>query len=366
MASPFSVGRPGEFTNRSEELERVLDTLLNRQRLVLYGERRMGKTHLLHRAAERVRADGGHVLYVDVWTRTDVHDLNRHILRQIPSTWLTGVRLERIGRALAGAVEIGFDADGRPTLRASDRRSRSDGRDEFERILRGIDDIAGSVGGPIGVIFDEFQVLDEKVPEGTPLLRGIAQESGNLAWVFAGSAVGMVREMIGPDGPFFGTPELFVGPIERRHLTRWMSSRMKSRGLAVPAEVARAIYDAANGTTLFALELANRVFEAAQKRGAAPSPELVSTVLDEVGRTTKRYEDLWYQLHAERQRLLIAVAHGEDQLFSAEARERYGLGATVSHHRDALRREGILFQEDPHRIGDPFFASWIRANHPGG
>ena len=55
------------FTDREREVSRVLDVMRTAGRLVVYGERRMGKSSLIRRAAERVQEAGGVVLSADAW-----------------------------------------------------------------------------------------------------------------------------------------------------------------------------------------------------------------------------------------------------------------------------------------------------------
>ena len=71
-ADPFHVGTFQDFTDRVEEVRRVLDVMRSGGRLVLFGERRQGKTAILKRAASRIRDDGGYAPYVDVWRSADL------------------------------------------------------------------------------------------------------------------------------------------------------------------------------------------------------------------------------------------------------------------------------------------------------
>lgn len=376
MTRPFRVGTLDEFTDRAREVSRVLDVMRSGGRLVLYGERRLGKTSILRKAAERLEADGGWVLFVDVWQRADLREVNRALLRQVPTTWLTGLRLERVMNALRGVARMGVDGAGRPVLSLSGSGSApgEDHRDVFERILRGVNAVAGGLEEPVAVIFDEFQELESRVKGGAALLRGIAQDSGAVAYLFAGSVTGMVRDLIGPRGPFFGLPTLEVKAMDADHLARWIVNRLRDHGVVVSDAVGRAVVEATGGITSFALELGNAVHQAALDGGApadgdAPpgtppvTPDDVPRILLDVARGQgSRHEIVWRQLHATRRKILVALAHGETHIHAAAVRREWGLGSaqSVTYHRNTLRDEGLLLQADPPRIADPFFAAWIR------
>lgn len=368
MTRPFRVGTLDEFTDRARELNRVLDAMRSRGRLVLYGERRMGKTSILGRAARRLESEGGHVLFVDIWQRADLGEVNRALLRQVPASWLTGLRLERVVNALRGVAAVGLDAAGGPVLTLAGRPAEEDHRDLFERILLGVNKVAGELDAPTAIILDEFQELEARVEGGSALLRGIAQASGSVAYLFAGSVTGMVHDLIGPGGPFFGLPTLEVGPMETDHLSRWITSRLRDHGAAVEPAVGRAVVEVTGGITSFALELANAVHQAAvgaEEPGAGGplTADDVPRILAEVARgQASRHEIVWRQLHATRRKILVALAHGEVQLHAEAVRREWDLGSaqSVTYHRNALRQEGLLLQADPPRIADPFFAAWIR------
>jgi hypothetical protein len=73
--------------DREAEVARVVEAMRGRGRLVLYGERRMGKSSVIARAAERVRGDGGVVLTADAWTLAGLDELNRALMAAVPGNW---------------------------------------------------------------------------------------------------------------------------------------------------------------------------------------------------------------------------------------------------------------------------------------
>lgn len=361
MSGPFRVGTTATFTDRAEELALVLDTMRSRGRLVLFGERRMGKTTLLRRAAEKLEEEGATAIYVDLWQRVDAADINREILRQLPAGWLVGERAQRLLHALRGIVQLGVSQDGRPRLSLSGEGARGNARATLERILTGIDEIAARSDAPVAIVFDEFQEIENKVENGAPLLRGIQQASPNVAYVLSGSVLRMIRELIGPEGPLLGIPSREIGPIPEDHLSRWIVHVLEEHDVEVEEAHGTAIVRAVHGTTSYALELANEVYRRGRD-GALPAPGKVAALLPEMARAQAgRFETFWGGLHEIQKRLLMAVAGGEEHLHAAEAIEHYGLSSAgkVTYHRRQLRDAGVLMQADPPRMVDPFFRAWV-------
>jgi len=361
MSGPFRVGTTATFTDRAEELALALDTMRSRGRLVLFGERRMGKTTLLRRAAERLEAEGGTAIYVDLWQRVDAADINAEILRQLPARWLLGERAQQLLHTLRGLVQLSVGRDGRPKLSLSGEAARGEPRGTLERILLGIDEVAARSDDPVAIILDEFQEIESKVENGAPLLRGVQQASEHVAYLLSGSVLRMIRELIGPDGPLLGIPAREIGPIDEAHLARWIVHVLEEAGVDVDEAHGTAIVRAVHGTTSYALELANEVYRRGRD-GQLPAPDAVADLLPEMARAQAgRFETWWGGLHEIQKRLLMAVAAGEEHLHAAEVIERHGLSSAgkVTYHRRQLRDAGILMQADPPRMVDPFFRAWV-------
>lgn len=60
---------------------------------------------------------------------------------------------------------------------------------------------------------DEFQKIEDVEAGSGGMLRQIVQETPDLAYVFAGSIVGLVMDLVGPKGPFHAMDRLEIGGI---------------------------------------------------------------------------------------------------------------------------------------------------------
>jgi uncharacterized protein len=351
------------FTDREAEVARVLETMRGRGRLVLYGERRMGKSSVIARAAERVRGDGGVVLAADAWTMGDLDELNRTLMEAVPRDWLVGDRLTQLMQALRDLVQVTVDESGRPALGLSGSPS-GDARpaSRLARILRGLDGIAATHNAPVVVVIDEFQRLEDLASGSGAMLRGIVQETPHLAYVFAGSVVGLVLDLLGPGGPFHAMDRLEVRGMGQDHLVPWLEHRLESHGVEIIDGAARTLYELGGPVTEYVMRLAKVVYRRARERPMV-TPATVHAAFDEVvGDFAGSFEIIWDALPATKRQVLRAVADGEQKLTSKEVLDRYRLNSSsaAAHAITGLRRDGLLAPGKPFRVSDPFFAAWVR------
>ena len=365
-SSPFAVQRVVErpfFTDREAETRRVLEAMRGAGRLVLYGERRQGKTSIIRRAAHRVRDQGGVVLEADAWTIDSLDALTRILLASVPSSWLLGERVSRLVRTLRGLIVLTADAKGRPQLALAGPGSSDAHADErFRAVLEGLDEIAGRSEGPVVVVIDEFQHLDALHARAVPMLRSVVQDTPHLAWIFAGSVVGLVEDIIGPDGPFHAIERMEVSGIDEDHLTTWMHDRFASHGVDVPEATVRAIYERAGPVTEYVLRLASRIHRRARSRGHAAAEDVEAAFAEIVAEQESSYGIIWDKMSRTKRLVLQAVARGEQHLASRVVLERYGItGASAAGYAvNELRSDAVLAPGKPYRISDPFLAGWVR------
>lgn len=364
---PFAVQRVVErpfFTDRDVETRRVLDAMNGTGRLVLYGERRQGKTSIIRRAAQRVRERGGVVLEADAWTVDSLDGLTRVLLASVPATWLVGERVGQLVQALRGLIVLTADSKGRPQLALAGPGAVDPHPEErFRSVLEGLDAAAAGTDAPVVVVIDEFQQLGALGPQAVPALRAVVQDTPNLAWVFAGSVVGLVEEMIGPRGPFHAIERLEVKGIDEAHLVSWMADRFRTHGVDVAADTVRTIYERTGPVTEYVLRLASRVHRRSRERGSA-GPEDVDVAFEEiVAEQESAYGIIWDKMSRTKRLVLRAVARGEQHLASRAVLERYRIsGASAAGYAiNELRSDAVLAPGKPYRISDPFLAAWIRS-----
>ncbi len=371
MSMPFRVGETvhnlGEFNDRATEVARVRRAIRDGERLLVYGERRIGKSSILRRAAEREQAENdATVLWLDLWSLTTVADMLRSVLRAVPVSWAPKQRLEALlasadvrPQLLPGTIPgEGGIALGWSPRELTDARAR----ELLLATFRALDTVASEHQAPVAVVLDEFQEIEAITDKGGPFMRYILQETGHLGYVLAGSMLSLIDGMTGPKGPFFNIPRLDVGPIEPALIEPWIEEQMRSHGVAPAAGVGRQIITLAGPSTEARIKLARETFVLGLSgRGVDDSTvqQAFSVLVDSM---TSMFEATWAGLAEGQRRTLQILANDEPHPTASGTLGRYGVkgSSTVVRAIQALRNQTLLAARNPPRIADPYFAAWLR------
>jgi len=303
------------------------------------------------------------VIVVDAWTIDRLDDVNAALLRGIPRAWLAGERLHRLLSALRSLAVASVDEAGRPTLRlAGEGRGADDPSTSLGRILRGIDALAQDAERQAAVVIDEFQRLGEVQEGAEGALRSAVQETGALGYVFTGSSVGLVQDLLGPKGPFHAMERLEIGAIEPDHLVSWLEHRLDANGVRPESGLGDALYDRGGPVTEYVIRLAKVTYRRARESGRASAEAVAEAFREVVADYEGSFELIWDGLAAGKRQVLRAVAAGEQKLTSRAVMEEYGISssAAASYGIRELQHDGLLAPGKPFRVSDPFFAAWVR------
>jgi hypothetical protein len=367
---PFRVGQVvyerGEFTDRAEEVKRIRRAIRERERLLVLGERRQGKSSAIRRAVEGEARAGLTTLWIELWTVRNASELLRRIVSSVPLGWSY---LERLQLLLAqGGLQpqmVATGPTGEPglTLGYHDREMEEEpARQMIEKAIGSLDRIAGDQGHAIVLVLDEFQEINRILGNGAGFLRGLMQNTPNLGFVLAGSIHSLISELVGPKGPFHNIDRLEMGPIDALDMARWIRSRMAGAGVTTEAPVARELVALAGPTTEHRVQLARESFVRGMRKGSFGRGDLKEAFHTIVASRSNGFELIWAEMADSHRSLCRAIAAGVSELTGQTARREFDLPtpAAVFKALGILRKKGIASPSDPPRLADPFFAEWIR------
>ncbi len=360
------------FTNRAEEVERIVKTLREPgAKLLVYGPRRMGKTSALARAASRIKAEGGYTIMADLSTASSVTDIGNRILeaaaRSLGRRWRDLVQdfVERLQVTatltpdpVAGIIIPSLDVH----LRRADL---DDQRNTLGNVLDAMEGMARDRDTTIGIVLDEFQEISKFGGESAEWhLRGVLQRHHHVSYVLSGSATHVIERMIDTGRAFYGLlDQLYIGPIDPSHLTRWIDSRMEAAGVATSGVGKHAIR-LVGPRTGDILQLARKCFDRTRAVGTAGPPEVADAFREILEEEDDLWRSLWEQLTPHQQNVLRAVAAGTDGLTTKVTLERFSLGSSGSatNSAAALVEVGRLLKAEGgtgYGFDSPYFRGWV-------
>jgi hypothetical protein len=372
--NPFRIGERVSgyaFADREQEVARIRQAMLSASSLLVYGQRRMGKSSTIHVAAEAARRSRPKPIIVsaDVATATNLFDVSARLLRSLylETRWLK-LRLEDLLGGLAPRVTVKLDEHGGPPsiTFGIDRRTASEEerRRAFEGVFERLSQVRESARRPVAVVLDEFQAVRSFAGESSEWhLRDVMQRHGDLAFVCAGSQESLIHGMIGPDRAFYKMFDLLhLGPIDEHVFADWLEERL-ARGSGVAPGVGLQLVRLAGPRTQDVVQVARQLYFLGLASGRRAEVEDVQAALDEVVRSeAPLLRSLWSELSPQQQDVLRVVALGVERLFSAEVRDQYGLPGASSVHKavETLVARGVLVREGTGAAFDsPFFRRWV-------
>ncbi len=370
--NPFVIGtlaRGSRFTDRAPELARLARVLTTPgEKLVLYGERRMGKSSLLDRAAARARR-AHPVIVVSLATASGEEDAAIRLLAAVEEAVRPGWKevVLDVARALTLSVSaepadhggfayrIGFER--RPS--ATRAQLVPDVLDAFHRLL-------AKRGRTAAIVLDEFQRLVEwGGPDVEWALKAILERHDRLAYVLAGSATAAIEEMVQAKqrGLYKLADTLRVGAVPAEHFARYLEDAAARSGVKrFSSHFAADVVRLAGPRTYDIVLLARAAWFLLRSGRSLDAAAVLDSLVDEQSDLHRR---VWGQLGDREQRILRALAaEPAGELQAAELRARYHLGpaSSVGYSVSRLVEEERLHREPTATLvfDDPFFRRWVQ------
>jgi hypothetical protein len=374
--NPFEIGVRASgrhFADRESEVRRMIRAFTESgSKLVVYGDRRLGKSSAMDRAAEEARRAGTPVAVASLATAKDSMDAAQRVLAAVHGAigkeWREAA--EKIAASLNASIEIkpstepgalpsvvfGFGA--RDT--GADHRLLPDALDAVNTQLE-------RRGMVMGIGMDEFQRIHQWGGEDAEwALKDAFERHRSIGYVLAGSRRHQIEAMVTRKGrALWKQVDLLpFGPIDPEELAGWISEHAARTGVRIPLSEADVIVRLAGPRTRDVVQLARAVWDDSLRLGEALEGAAANSMERLVREQASFHEGVWRGLSVAQARVLRAMAAEEGlQITSADAARRYGLGpkSTVSSALDALVEDELLSRGDTGYVfDDPFFRRWVQ------
>lgn len=371
-SNPFRYSGPlpvADLVGRDAEAAILLERAAEGNNSRLVAPRRYGKTSLLRRVLADARRAGWAAVYVDFFGVLTLADIAQRIERAYAAqlqgrlaTWFSGARrtlrptVRAGGGPLPGALELTADPQDEPPLLDRLALPRRLHERHGRRTL---------------VVFDEFQDVLASHDRADAVIRSEIQHHAEAAsYVFAGSHLGMMRELFGDRRrAFYGQAgALELPPLPPDDVAPYLAERFERTGRAVGAAL-DPLLDLARGhpqrTMLLAHALWERTAEGAtadEATWAATEDAVALDVHDELRAT-------WISLRPGQRRVLAAIAEDAQRLYASGRRHGGSRGGAVTGAVRALEDRGEIVRDPAaatgYRVTDPLLGRWVRAGRVG-
>ena len=370
---PSLVARGAHFADREEEVARIRNAYETAgARLVVYGDRRMGKTSTLDRAAEAARRRKTRVAIASFATASDPSDAATSILlavrQQIGRNWRTA--LEGMVGRLEGSLNVrpGASPGVPPTVSISfGLRDESVRPELITAALDAVNQQMEAEGGRMALAIDEFQRIHEWGGENAEwALKASLEKHHAISYVLAGSSRQVIEAMITRKGRALWkqVDAVRFGPIDPDQMAAWIQSRAARTGVRLTLDAADEIVRLAGPRTRDIVQLSREVWFEGRGGDERQVVNVVRAMDEWVRIQSALYAAIWRERSVTEQRVLRALAAEPSlPITSADALSRYRLGPKSTVQAGAVR-----LLEDEHLVvlpggrygfDDPFFRRWI-------
>lgn len=375
VANPFRFGdlALGEaFTDRESELAELTADIRNGQNVVIFAPRRFGKSSLIWRVAQQLRADGAVLIAQVDLMKTPTKErlagkLAAAVYEQIASP-LFKLREEALGvfRGLRVLPTMTVAIDGSMSFGFAAGQAPADIDATLEHLLRLPGRLAADRGRRVALVFDEFQEIVRIDTKLLGMMRSIFQEQPEVAHIYLGSRRHMIEQVVSDrHEPFWrSAKQVELGVIPAQSFATFVSAGFARSGRGIDAETVEQLLKITGCHPYGTQELAYAVWEATTTGRAAGRTELEQGLGQVLRSENAHFSRIWERASKAQRLTLEALARSPAKpALSAAFRREYNLPApsTVQQALTALREDELITAADRgYRVAEPFLAEWIK------
>jgi len=372
-SNPFSfdtIASGENFCNREGEIEELLGDIRSSHNVIIFSQRRYGKTSLIREVLKLAKSQGFLTVYADIYHILNEGDLVKTYAKALASAMEGSIEkilqtLKTIFSSLRPKVAV--DADGKPEFtfgRESGRDPVLDLEEVFESVNKYIEkkDIKGTV------VFDEFQQIGQlrEAHRIESIIRSRIQRHKVISYIFIGSKKRLIFDQFSdPSRPLYGMGKMFpLNKIASKHLSTFVFNRFGSTGKNLSIEVASRLVDECESHPYYTQYVSHSLWEITPINSSITDIDLDRAIDLTIRRISPRYENIWELLPLRQRQALIVLANlgADEKIFSGDVILKYGLTSAPSL-RKALKGlvEKSLVDRDQntYSIIDVFFKKWI-------
>ena len=381
-----------ELVNRTAELQEMRETIASSGKLFVIGPRRFGKTSLLNAVEEERRKKGDIILNYNAEAFPDIELLITKLIED-SAALLKGDNQQRVEKlksyfkSLRPEFSLSFAPnEWKAALGVNVAAQAKNQTALLVDALDGLERLAADQSETVktALIIDEFQeIVAGEAQQAEKQIRAAIQKHRHTAYIFAGSATRMLREMVlDHKRPFYRLGKILdIDKIPRPEFAKFLVDKFTYGDFFKPKssgedkrDLALLILDTAEDVPYNVQMLAHNLWNnlVQIKIGSPEKAFLDKNLIEEtlhnvVSRQDATYTQSWNSLTTNQKKALAAVVtENGESLRSKEVTRRTKMSASaIQRALESLTKQNILREKGKggnisFHFEDPFFAHWIR------
>ena len=355
------------FCDREKELKELLDDIQAGQNVIIYSQRRLGKTSLMRKMLEEARKKDIVTVYVDFYPISTLGELIEEYARAIAQSLSTYEKAKRLMQSLFSRLHLtmGIDSSGDPKWSVGFDRNKE--IETFDEVLSCLDTYLKKKRKSGVVVFDEFQQIVETDGEKTERrFRSSIQNHEHVSYIFVGSKRHLLHDLFSnPNRPFYRSGKIFpLGRLSYDDLYAFIQLRFRAADVSIDHPALGAILLATDCHPYYTQYLCHVLYGTMETRQitADDVPPAIELLLQ---RESTAYMNTWDLLTQRQRQALIALADTgpEESPFRTEILRRFNISqpAVMIRALKSLMQKDLVDREAGHyEIIDLFFKRWIK------
>ena len=371
MENPFVYGKEvfgDNFCNRKNEINELCRDVVNSQSVIVFSQRRLGKTSLIKEVFRSCKNKGIITIYVDLYAALDEEDFVTIYAKAVAETVFGNIQkkfkeLAKFFRKIRptfsmdqlGQMSYTMNIDNKELIPA------------LEDVLDSVKRYADKRNKKVAVCFDEFQQIGQfKTDKIEKIMRSSFQKHHNIAYIFMGSKKHLITDMFNnPNRPFYRSAKPFpLGKINTDELILFIKNKFQKTKKSIDDDIINEIIDVSESHPYYIQYICHIIWEKALDERNAKRAAFIKSLDLLLKRESSAYEATWDLLTVKQKQALIALAKAlpGDKLFSAEFLQKHNLGSASTLQRtlrSLVDKDLIDKEKGVYSIIDVFFKKWI-------
>lgn len=371
MENPFVYGKEvsrDNFCNRKAEIKELCRDAENSQNVIIFSQRRFGKTSLIKEVFRICNKKGIVTIYVDLYPALCEEDFISIYAKAIAET-LHGPLKKRFKdvQKFFRSLRPSFKVDNAGEISYSFTIDKRDIQPSLQDAIESVQRYASAKNKRIAVCFDEFQqVALFKTDKLEKTFRSSFQKHKNISYIFMGSKKHLIQKIFNnPHRPFYRSGKSFpLSKIKQDELEKFIADKFQRTKRVITSELIKNLIEICETHPYYVQYLSHILWEKTADKKKITENDLKESLDLLLKRESSTYEAALDGLTLKQKQILIVLskASSEDKIFSGEFLRHYNLDSASSVQRTlaSLTDKDLIDKEKrSYTILDVFFKKWL-------